>query len=409
MSGIQFAHIEGYARKGGIDHKTGERVKNISEVAGEAERVPEYCPHVENPQPPILHFGVMPSAVVKESEAWAEQAKDAIGRKLRIDGLCFAAGVITFPKERKDDWPAYRDAAINDLKKRYGDCLKSIVEHTDEEHPHIHFYVVPKAGERFDSVHDGYRAANEAKAAGAKKGEQNTAYNTAMKGWQDSLYQSFGLPFGLARLGPKRRRLTRKEWRIEQAATELLAKNIKPEAVDLSPQEFSSILTKQKPEHFAGVLGRGEPLYTADQLRHAALDVGKVVRDKQLKTNVNTFEIASKTVQSAQANRTKELAELQGQIAKLEHTITEKETALNELEASFDKRGTAISNAVNQVKQLEKRLDDALLLSLEWKTKYQQEHVRANGLARDLSDTEDELRELKQEHGLDAGLPKLGR
>ena len=116
MSGIQFAHIEGYARKGGIDHKTGERVKNISEVAAEAERVPEYCPHVANPQPPILHFGVMPSAVVKESETWAAQAKDAIGRKLRIDGLCLAAGVITFPKERKDDWPAYRDAAINDLK-----------------------------------------------------------------------------------------------------------------------------------------------------------------------------------------------------------------------------------------------------------------------------------------------------
>ena len=143
-------------------------------------------------------------------------------------------------------------------------------------------------------MHDGFRAANEAKAAGAKKGEQNTAYNTAMKGWQDSLHQSFGLPFGLARLGPKRRRLTRKEWRIEQAATELLAKNIKPEVVDLSPQEFSSILAKQKPEHFAGVLGRGEPLYTADQLRHAALDVGKIVRDKQLKTNVNTFEIARK-------------------------------------------------------------------------------------------------------------------
>ena len=83
--------------------------------------------------------------------------------------------------------------------------------------------------------------------------------------------------------------------------------------------------------------------------------------------------------------------------------------ALNELDARFDKRGTAISNAANQVKQLEKRLDDALLLSLEWITKYQQEHVKANGLARDLSDKEDELRELKREYGLDTGLPKFGR
>lgn len=407
MSGIQFAHIEGYGRKGGIDHKTGERVKNISEVSAEAERVKEYCPHVQNPQPPILHFGVMPSVVVKESEAWAAQAKDAVGRKLRIDGLCLAAGVISFPNERKKDWPEYRDAAINDLKKRYGDRLKSVIEHTDEEHPHIHFYLVPKAGERFDSVHDGYRAANEAKAAKAKKGEQNTAYRTAMKEWQDSLYKSFGLPFGLARLGPKRRRLTRKEWRIEQAAAELLAKNIKPEAVSLSQQELVSILNQQKPEHFAGVLGRGEPLYTAKQLRQKALDIGEIVRDRQLNTNVNTFEIASKTVDSAQAYRTAELAELQTEIAELKKTITENETALNELQASFDKRGTAISNAAQTVKQLEVQLDNALTLSVEWKVKYQQEHVRANSLERDLSDKEDELRELKQDHGLETNIPKF--
>ena len=408
MSGYQFGHIEGYARQGGVKTdsitKTKSRVSSMWDIAEEAERSAGATPHIENPQPPILHFGVMPSVVMKEAAEWAEQAKDAVGRKLRVDGLCLAAGVISFPNERKEDWPEYRDAAINYLKKRYGDRLKSVIEHTDEEHPHIHFYLVPKVGERFDSVHDGYRAANEAKAAGAKKGEQNTAYRTAMKEWQDSLYQSFGLPFGLARLGPKRRRLTRKEWRIEQAATELLAKNIKPEAVSLSQQEFVSILNQQKPEHFAGVLGRGEPLYTAEQLRQAALDVAKTIRDRQLNTNINTFEIASKTVESAQANRTEELAGLQTEIAELKQKITEYETALNKLQASFDTRGTAISNAAHKVKQLEGQLDNVLTLSVEWKTKYQQEHLRANGFARDLSATEDELRKLKRERGIGSDL-----
>ena len=70
---------------------------------------------------------------------------------------------------------------LNGLKTKYGDNLKSVVEHTDEAYPHLHFYVVPKLGDRFDSVHDGYRAANEAKAQGLKKGAQNGAYKSAMK------------------------------------------------------------------------------------------------------------------------------------------------------------------------------------------------------------------------------------
>lgn len=38
-----------------------------------------------------------------------------------------------------------------------------------------------------------------------------------------------------------------------------------------------------------------------------------------------------------------------------------------------------------------------------------QQEARANRLANDLTAVEDELRALKREHGLDAGLPKLGR
>ena len=59
----------------------------------------------------------MPSEVVKEAEEWAQTAKDAIGRKLRIDGMCMDAGVVSFPADRIDEWPAYRDEAIEWLKK----------------------------------------------------------------------------------------------------------------------------------------------------------------------------------------------------------------------------------------------------------------------------------------------------
>ena len=117
MSGYQFAHVDGYGRKGGKKRQNKERVLSMSEIAAEAERHPDAIPHIENPKPPILLFGVMPSVVVKEAEEWAKTAKDAIGRKLRIDGMCMNAGVVSFPADRIDEWPAYRDEAIEWLKK----------------------------------------------------------------------------------------------------------------------------------------------------------------------------------------------------------------------------------------------------------------------------------------------------
>ena len=117
MSGYQFAHVDGYGRKGGMNSKTKKRVLSMSEIAAEAERHPDAIPHIEKPLPPILLFGVMPSEVVKEAEEWAKTAKDAIGRKLRIDGMCMDAGVVSFPADRIDEWPAYRDEAIEWLKR----------------------------------------------------------------------------------------------------------------------------------------------------------------------------------------------------------------------------------------------------------------------------------------------------
>ena len=181
--------------------KTKERVLSMSEIAAEAERHPDAIPHIENPKPPILLFGVMPSVVVKEAEEWAKTAKDAIGRKLRIDGMCMDAGVVSFPADRIDEWPAYRDEAIEWLKKKYGDNLKSIVEHTDEPYPHFHFYVVPKKGEKFESIHEGYAAMN-AVPKDAPRIDRKHAFGVAMKGWQDEVYLAFGMKYGLVRDRP---------------------------------------------------------------------------------------------------------------------------------------------------------------------------------------------------------------
>jgi predicted nucleic acid-binding Zn-ribbon protein len=114
-----------------------------------------------------------------------------------------------------DVWPAYRDEVVEALKERYGDRLRSVVEHLDEAHPHVHFYLVPKPGESFGAVHEGYQARNaeRKKGPGAKV---RTAYQDAMKGWQDWLHERVSSRFGLLRLGPKRERLSRQEYKRQQ-------------------------------------------------------------------------------------------------------------------------------------------------------------------------------------------------
>lgn len=292
MAGYQFAHIEGYARKGSsqTNHQTGGKkgVFSAQEIADEAERKDGSCSHVKLPQPPIIHFGVSPSEVVKLSAEWAEHAKDASGRKLRIDGLCLAAGTFSVPPDLDDqEWPAYRDAMIEYLRERYGERLHSVVEHTDEAHRHCHFYMVPLPGEDFGAVHEGVAARQAAYAAGKKKGQQNKAYCDAMSAWQDDIWQKVSRHFGLARIGPRRRRLTRAGWHAERRALDAHAAILRapvPKMPSMGP--IRRMLAAMPVEHHTGILRRGEPLYTTAQVeeivRHAVRHGAKGVLGQRL-------------------------------------------------------------------------------------------------------------------------------
>lgn len=216
---FQFIHVESYARKAGKSKAGGLTIKK---VADEADRIRGNFRHVQAPQKPIIRFGCTANQAAKLSAKWAASSKDSIGRGIREDGLCLLAGIISYPKE-KTDWENFRDDSIEWLKKKYGDCLKSVVEHTDEGHPHIHFYCVPRAGERFETLHDGRQAAQEVKAAGKLKGDQNAAYKSAMRAFQDQFSDEVAMSAGLTRLGPRRRRLTRLGWRHEIKQAEFFA------------------------------------------------------------------------------------------------------------------------------------------------------------------------------------------
>lgn len=218
MPGYQFIHVECYSRRPGKGKAGGH---SISSVLAEARRDPDACPHIESPLSPMPIFGDI-ATVEAAAFSWAAQAQDTRGHRLRADGLCLLAGVLSAPPDLRD-WEGFKRDSLAFLRTEYGDRLRAVVEHVDEKSRHLHFYAIPRRGERFSTVHRGRAAAEEAKAQGKPKGLQNTGYIEAMRGMQDSFWERVGKRHGLARIGPRRRRLTRAEWKAEQKVGALLA------------------------------------------------------------------------------------------------------------------------------------------------------------------------------------------
>lgn len=224
---FQFGHIEGYARK-------PNKGFGVDGIWREAERVPGYCNHVKDPRPYGLVYGCSPREAAELATAWGDQAREAGGRRrLRRDAPVLLGGVLSYPRTG-DDWGAFKVASVAWLKQKYGKHLKSVIEHHDEEHPHLHFYCVPEFGQEFNELHEGRRAAQEAKRKGERKCIQVAASGKAMAGWQDELYHGVSRELGLMRFGPKRLRIpNRAEWQAHQTATRamLAAEKASQEAI----------------------------------------------------------------------------------------------------------------------------------------------------------------------------------
>ncbi|SUX54604.1 plasmid recombination protein [Chromobacterium vaccinii] len=276
MSGYQFFHIESYSRHGAVQKRQGRDGKistvrkwSIWDIAEEAERTRGHCDHVDDPQPPRILYGCCPWDAANLAAEWASQAQDEKGRKLRKDGLCLLAGVASLPASRMSDWEGFRTATIEWLKNEYRERLVSVIEHLDEAHPHLHFYAVPNSEDRFDDLHAGRKAAAQVKKLGKKKGEQNSAYCSAMRDLQDRFYTEVGIRQGLARTGPGRRRATRFEWRVEQRTNMAIAKALRTGLPELfsDTDELSTLKA-----HYRSVKVREQHYETALQVAESRED-----------------------------------------------------------------------------------------------------------------------------------------
>ncbi|MCM2403430.1 plasmid recombination protein [Rhizobium sp. S153] len=240
---FQFVHMEAFSNKGDGKGRT------VSFVMAEARRDPVASVHVMNPSAPLVVYGATVNEVEAMHDAAAAVALTAVKggkpRKLRQDHKTLHTVIASHPytmEEVRADPAKLREAeewerrTIGWLRSQYGDDLKSVVRHEDESHFHVHAYIVPTDDPEMRALrhHPGVMAKRATMAAGPAEGEDrkalskkaDAAYKCAMRSWQDAYHEAVGIPCGLARLGPQRRRLTRDEWQAEQVQARALRTTI---------------------------------------------------------------------------------------------------------------------------------------------------------------------------------------
>jgi len=257
---FQFIHLETYSRKA---NKKGQ---STSFIFGEADREKDCCLHVENPQPPKLVFGSSISELRAMHDDACASAKminnKGQERGLRVDQNTLLTVVASHPftpsecassSEKMAEYEAWERETTQWLQKKYGPDLKTVVRHEDEGFMHIHAYVLPSDLKAFD-LHPGVSAKRREKALALEAGQNgktankigDDAYKKSMRLWQDSYYEEVAIKHGLARLGPKLRRLSREEWQSEKAQSAALKKAIeRAKKVDQQVGKFLEDKKKQ--------------------------------------------------------------------------------------------------------------------------------------------------------------------
>lgn len=222
----QFLHVRTYSIKTGG-----------AGIAAEAGRKPDHCRHVDEPQPPVVLVGTTPDQAWAEIERRHAEAQVIVQtkagprpRRLRSDENVLLAAVASYPTptaELDQQDPGFLDwqrRTLAQLEREHGPALSAVL-HLDESHPHIHYLTAPdlEAGQRMADIHPGERAKRDAGGREGKKTAKDAAYKAAMRGYQDRYHQAVGIHHGMARLGPRRLRLTRDEWKARQAEAQRIA------------------------------------------------------------------------------------------------------------------------------------------------------------------------------------------
>lgn len=358
----QFIRVESYGRSSPKKAKAGF-CQNIQDVINEAIREIDSIPHVLNPLPPVILYGRPLNEVIGVCETWAASMTDAKGRALRKDALCLLAGVVSAPADFQD-WPSYRDESIEWLKKKYGASLVSVAEHLDEDQPHIHFYVVPKLGQRFETVHDG-RAASDAVKGDKMRASKEVAYNAAMTGFQDRFHVDVSSRFDFARIGPGAPRVSRAEAMKRKEMRKAVAAEIQREL----PVAIEKGINQGRKKGFEIGVGEGKSEFEQKSLwsKMTEMVAGLKNQNKVLSDSIDRITKESKSIgakylalKEKYISCIDELKKLRPEVTRLRSKnseLTRDNSALQKSLANLDDTKKELSSAKSSITHLQLVVD----------------------------------------------------
>lgn len=328
MGGFQFVHLESWSRK------ADDKGRSTSFIFDEARRKPIASVHVPDPKPPTVIYGVGIEDVRQMHDAAAAVAMTMIKgrpRKIRLDQKTLHTVVASHPytveevrsnKAKAAEVWHWERRTIAWLRDHYGPALKSVIRHVDEKQWHIHAYVLPSADPELRAMafHPGTMGKRAVKAGGRRPGEDGKglnkradhAYKSAMREWQDLYHETVAAPCGLTRLGPARRRLTREEWKAEQAQAAALKNAVeRAAAVEAHGQVF---INRTKAEAAAIKADASKVQATAARLQGVGGAIRAVVdgiqeshvRDQIRREFARDLDAATAAAKAARADAAKE-------------------------------------------------------------------------------------------------------
>ena len=413
---FQFVHVNTYSRT--LSKKAKHSKWTAKDVIAEATRDPSAIPHIGEPQPPIHVYGQPIDQLLDTLDTWAAGTKDAKGRAARKDAVCLLAGVFSAQEGTPpEQWEQIKTEAIQWAQEKYGDRLKTVLEHIDEGHPHCHFYVVPLPGETFDTVHEGRAAVKAFVAAGGDKKQSNRVYRDVMRGFQDEYYDAVGAPCGMTRIGPGNRRLTREAWKMEQQQAEAIAEQLSK--ATLLEAEASKVLADavlKGGEIEGDAMAMVEDLKgKAEQFKAKIREQAKVITDKAL---ADADEITQDAEKSGFARGlaafgelpwvqklgrlvgvvTKERDELKVERDELKQQLDEKITEHEKYRQKAARWFQSFKKLAEVKPKYEKALEDVAVLKIMNRDKIQLESKNAE-LESDLYAAQARIKDLKTEIG----------
>jgi hypothetical protein len=292
---------------------------SATDLLMEALRKDGHIPHVKAPRPPGILYACSdevrddPLKVAELADKWAESRKAVTGRAHQKNSPVVAGVVISLPKEMLDDWPPFRDASLKWLKEKYGERLKLVIEHLDEENPHFHAYLIPLHGvgkdgapfsEPFGAVHEGYAESRSTRrgaieklgtSKGAKTGK---AFVDAMVEYQNKFQHDVARHFNLARLGSKKKKLNHIEAVRERDTRKAEADRL--EAEKLKEKAFEEVRAAMEARRLANAEIARKAALAEEEAQAMSAQVIEEARERATAEGQRIVEEAKRTAKESE-------------------------------------------------------------------------------------------------------------